>query len=68
MNLSSKEFHNKYSNMLEHKVKVVLNNDYVINGYFNDEFHEDNSILINNGALVTIKIEVTKNIELFEEK
>lgn len=31
MNLNSQEFHNKYSDMLEHKVKVVLNSDYVIN-------------------------------------
>lgn len=68
MNLNSQEFHNKYSDMLEHKVKVVLNSDYVINGYFNDEFYEDNSILINNGTLVTIKIEAIKSIELLEEK
>ena len=68
MNLNSKEFHNKYSNMLDQKVKVVLNSDYVINGYFNDEFFEDNSILINNVTLVTIKIETIKSIELLEEK
>ena len=64
MKLSSQEFHNKYSKMLEQKVKIVLNNDYIINGYFNDEFYEDNSILINNGTLVTIKIEAIKSIEL----
>ena len=68
MNLNSQEFHDKYSNMLEQKVKVILNSDYVINGYFNDEFYEDNTILINNGTLVTIKIEAIKSIELFEEK
>lgn len=67
MNLNSKEFHNKYSNMLDQKVRVTLNSDYVINGYFNNEFYEDNSILINNGTLVTIKIEAIKSIELIEE-
>lgn len=68
MNLNSQEFHDKYSNMLKQKVKVILNSEYVINGHFNDEFYEDNSILINNGTLVTIKIEAIKSIELFEEK
>ena len=53
---------------MDQKVRVTLNSDYVINGYFNNEFYEDNSILINNGTLVTIKIEAIKSIELLEEK
>lgn len=62
--MTSEEFHNNYSNMLNKKVKITLNNNYQIVGFFNDEFYEDHSILINNGSIATIKIEAIKSIEL----
>lgn len=67
MNIKSEDFHNKYSNMLGKKVKIILNSDYKIIGYFNDEFYEDNSILINSESLVTIKIDAIKEIVLMED-
>lgn len=67
MNLKSEEFHNKYNEMLNKEVKVILNNDYEIVGFFNDEFYEDHSIMISNETIVTIKIDAIKSISLVEE-
>lgn len=59
--MKSQEFHDKYYHMYDQQVKIALKNGKVIIGYFNDEFFEDNSILVD---CEVIKIQDIDKIEL----
>lgn len=45
--MTSQEFHDKYfDNMYDKIVKITFTNGTMIRGLFNDEFFEDNAILV----------------------
>lgn len=62
--MNSQEFHNRYYHMYDKQVKITLKNGTVIVGLFNDEFFEDNSILVN---CKVIKIKEIDKMELVKE-
>lgn len=46
--MTSQEFHDKYyDSMYDKNVKITFKNGIEMKGLFNDEFFEDNSILVN---------------------
>ena len=62
--LNSQELHDQYYYMYDKQVKITLKNGTVIVGLFNDEFFEDNSILVN---CKVIKIKEIDKMELVKE-
>lgn len=59
--MNSQEFHDKYYYMYDKQVKIILKDGTIIIGLFNDEFFEDNSILVD---CEVIKINDIDKIEL----
>ena len=59
--MNSQEFHDKYYYMYDKQVKIILKDGTMIIGLFNDEFFEDNSILVD---CEVIKINDIDKIEL----
>lgn len=60
----SESFHKQYAEMYDKYVKIYLKDGTVRIGLFNDEFYEDNSILVN---CEVIKIADIEKMELYEE-
>ena len=59
--MNSQEFHDKYYHMYDQQVKLTLKDGTVIVGLFNDEFFEDNAILVD---CKVIKIKDIDKMEL----
>lgn len=58
------EFHKQYADMYDKFVKIYFRDGSVRIGLFNDEFYEDNSILV---SCEVIKIADIERMELLEE-
>lgn len=61
--MNSQEFHNKYYYMYDQQVKITLKNGEKIVGYFNDEFFEDKSILVDCKVIKIIEIDKIRLIK-----
>ncbi len=58
-------FHKQYADMYDKFVKIYFKDGSVCMGLFNDEFYEDNSILV---SCEVIKIADIERMELLEEQ
>lgn len=61
----SETFHEQYADMYDKIVRIYFTDGSVRIGLFNDEFYEDNSILVN---CEVIRITDIERMELFEEQ
>lgn len=61
----SEAFHKQYVDMYDKFVKIYFRDGSVRMGLFNDEFYEDNSILV---SCEVIKIADIERMELLEEQ
>lgn len=60
----SQSFHDKYYTLYDHIVIVTLKDSSVIEGCFNDEFFEDEAILVSGEEVNIIKISDIEKMEL----
>ena len=61
----SETFHKQYADMYDKIVRIYFTDGSVRIGLFNDEFYEDNSILV---SCDVIKIADIERMELFSEQ
>lgn len=61
----SETFHKQYADMYDKIVRIYFTDGSVRIGLFNDEFYDDNSILV---SCDVIKIADIERMELFEEQ
>lgn len=60
----SEAFHKQYADMCDKIVRIYFKDGSVRIGLFNDEFYEDNSILV---SCKVVRIADIERMELFEE-